>query len=80
MSKTGVYVILMAIGLGVSGCGTPGSQDDSITACTDPRPQMCTMEYDPVCGVRSDGSEMTYSTGCVACSDANVTGYRPGEC
>jgi hypothetical protein len=61
------------------------------TECTDPRPQMCTMDYRPVCAQRDTGircvttpcpsSEWkTYSNGCSACSDPNVSGYRGGSC
>jgi hypothetical protein len=62
-----------------------------ITECADPRPQMCTMDYQPVCAQRDTGircvttpcpsSEWkTYSNSCGACSDANVSGYRAGSC
>lgn len=50
------------------------------TVCTDPRPQVCTMDYRPVCGERKDGSRKTYSNGCTACSDHEVIGYVEGEC
>ncbi len=50
------------------------------TVCTDPRPQVCTMDYRPVCGEQSNGSFKTYSNGCTACSDQAVIGYVEGEC
>jgi alkaline phosphatase D len=50
------------------------------TKCTDPRPQICTMDYRPVCGMKSDGSQATYSNGCGACSDPEVVEYIEGEC
>jgi len=56
------------------------STDKEQTICTDPRPQVCTMDYRPVCGERNDGSHKTYSNDCTACSDHNVIGYREGEC
>lgn len=52
----------------------------SSTICEDPRSQICTMNYDPVCGKLRDGSQKTFSNGCGACSDANVVGHDPGEC
>jgi hypothetical protein len=63
----------------------------AVTECTEPRPQLCTMDYQPVCAQRDTGvrcvttpcpsSEWkTYSNGCSACSDANVSGYRGGSC
>jgi alkaline phosphatase D len=51
-----------------------------ITTCPEPRPQVCTREYRPVCAQLRDGSFKTYSNGCSACSDPAVTGYREGAC
>ena len=48
--------------------------------CKDPRPQMCTMDYRPVCGTTISGEKKTYSNGCSACSDLSVLSYVPGEC
>jgi hypothetical protein len=56
----------------------PGALD--LILCEEPRPQLCTMEYDPVCATLSDGSTTTGATGCSACSDPNVVGYKKGEC
>ena len=47
--------------------------------CSEPRPMICTMVYTPVCGLRG-ADWQTYSNGCSACSDAEVSGYRAGEC
>ncbi len=48
--------------------------------CTDPRPEMCTRDYRPVCGLRDDGELVTGSNGCTACSDPRIRGHRPGAC
>jgi len=48
--------------------------------CTEPRPEICTQEYLPVCAELKNGAERTYASGCVACSDAKVVGYRPDPC
>jgi hypothetical protein len=48
--------------------------------CTEPRPQVCTQDYRPVCAELQDGSFKTFSNGCSACSDPAVTGYRDGAC
>jgi len=56
----------------------PGAMD--IIICTEPRPQICTREYDPVCATLQDGHVKTYATGCTSCSDSAVTGYRLGDC
>ncbi len=50
------------------------------TVCESPRPQVCTMDYAPVCGLRSDQTTKTYSNGCSACSDPEVTGFLQGAC
>ena len=50
------------------------------TVCADPRPQVCTMDYRPVCAQLEDSSFKTYSNGCTACSDQLVTFYEEGAC
>lgn len=50
------------------------------TPCTDPRPQVCSMEYNPTCGVKADGTVGDYSSPCNACADDQVTGYNVGAC
>lgn len=56
------------------------SQATDLTACEDPRPQVCTANYDPVCGSLGEGSRKTYANACSACGDAAVSGHRPGAC
>lgn len=56
----------------------PGALD--LILCEDPRPQVCTREYDPVCGTLKNGSAVTGSTGCTSCSDPDVVGYKMGAC
>ncbi len=48
--------------------------------CKNPRPQICTMNYDPVCGLHKDHSSKTYSNGCGACADAEVISWQKGQC
>ncbi len=61
------------------------------TTCTDPRREMCTREYRPVCadvdtGIRCikapcpSTEKKTYSNACTACADKKVMGHRPGAC
>ena len=70
----------------LSGCMQTTAATESVTAgdqmrrCQEPRPQICTREYDPVCAVREDGSRESYATGCTACADSRVTAYIPGVC
>jgi len=54
--------------------------EQKMVACTEPRPQVCTQDYHPVCARLLDSSFKTYSNGCNACSDPAVTGYREGAC
>jgi len=66
-------------------------QDALYKACNEPRPQICTREYRPVCGTRDTGircvttpcasqEHKTYGNACTACSDPKVIEYRSGEC
>jgi alkaline phosphatase D len=57
-----------------------GTDKQETVSCPEPRPQICTQDYRPVCAVRQDGSYKTYANGCSACSDPEVTGYREGAC
>jgi hypothetical protein len=63
------------------GCSGPQPADaEPIQQCQDPRPQMCTLEYAPVCAILGNKERREYSNGCSACSDPEVTGYIPGPC
>lgn len=57
-----------------------GSPEDGVIYCGDKRPEICTMEYVPVCADLKDGSSATYSNACSACSDVNVVRYQAGPC
>ena len=75
--------LLIASILSVSACSSThqaNSNNMKSNKCPEVRPEMCTMEYDPVCGRLSDGSLKTYSNACNACSDQQVSSYDPGEC
>ncbi len=93
-----VTALLLSAMLGCAQAGStappapiPSVPVQDVTACSEPRPQMCTMDYTPVCAQRDTGircvttpcpaSEWkTYSNGCSACSDPDVSGYRTGPC
>lgn len=65
----------------VSGCSSATNSDDpSFTQCEEPRPEVCTQEYRPVCAELQNGETKTYASGCAACGDDNVIGYRLNEC
>ena len=59
--------------------------------CVEPRPELCTKDYRPVCALRDTGVRCittpcpstewkTYSNACSACSDPDVMGYKNGAC
>lgn len=59
--------------------------------CADPRPELCTQDYRPVCGLRDTGvrcvttpcestERVTYGNACAACSNPGVAGYTEGVC
>lgn len=65
--------------LGLAGCETQPTPS-LVTQCAAERPQVCTMEYNPVCGQLAAGGSKTYSSPCNACADDTVSGYLAGEC
>jgi hypothetical protein len=65
--------------------------DTAAIQCMDPRPQICTQDYRPVCAIRDTGvrcatepcesTELrTYSNACSACSDSQVLSHVEGAC
>lgn len=58
----------------------PQSKPVNKISCSNPRPEICTMEYKPVCGFNSDNSSKTYSNACTACSDKKVVTYINNAC
>lgn len=56
----------------------PGA--DERIPCQEVRPELCTMHYDPVCGLLKNGETKIYSNACSACRDYAVSGYRDGVC
>ena len=67
----------------IAACSTAqtkvAEQGESVP-CKDPRPQICTANYDPVCGLHKDHSTETYSNGCDACANAKVISWNKGKC
>lgn len=67
-------------------------EPSALVECTEPRPEICTREYRPVCARRDTGIRCvkapcnganewaTYGNGCDACSDEKVYAYREGSC
>jgi hypothetical protein len=62
----------------LSACAT--SQPQAITPCTEPRPMVCAMEFNPTCAVLADGGRKEFASPCTACADPAATGYVTGPC
>ncbi len=73
-------LIALAVAGLLSACTTQTPEPPAGIVCTEPRPQVCTMEYAPVCGRRTDGALGTYSSPCNACADVGVLSYRADAC
>ena len=76
------FIALLLLSAVTFGCSATKA-DKNIIMCTEPRPEVCTMDYTPVCGLRNvAGKEewKTYSNACSACSDPTVTGYKKDAC
>ena len=69
----------------------PTDDGSAYVACDDPRPEVCTKEYDPVCAQVDNGircitqpcpseDRRTYGNACDACADPRVYGYALGAC
>jgi len=58
----------------------PDLQSKNYISCSDPRPEFCTMDYQPVCGFNLDNSSKTYSNACTACSHKKVDKYIKSGC
>ena len=78
-------ILALIVSVGLACASSPQESDDAVeeppvTSCAEPRSQVCTMEYIPVCGHRYDGERKTYPNACSACSDSEVSGRHPGAC
>ena len=64
----------------INGCqSTPKHPVNQIT-CSEPRPEVCTLHFQRVCGFNSDNSSKTYPNACSACSNKEVVNYIKSEC
>jgi hypothetical protein len=85
MKKLALLIFLILVMIGCAATESTKSnemrQDNpERQICREPRPEMCTQQYDPVCGQFIRGGSQIYSNWCSACSDKAVESYVPGEC
>ncbi len=70
---------------------TPPTASSSARVCPEQRPQVCTLDFRPVCATRDTGvrcvtapcpssEQKTYANGCSACADSKVLSYTQGAC
>ena len=48
--------------------------------CEEPRPELCTRDFRPVCSLNDSGKYKTYPAACDACSHKEVISYYKGDC
>lgn len=100
ITTLGLYIVMV---IALVGCqadeplkpAAPSMVDntpDNYVECKDPRPEICTKQYDPVCAQKDTGvrcvttpclstENITASNSCTACSDPEILGYIPsGAC
>ena len=78
-NKASIFLIIL--GTLTTACAhDPDIKKSPIVLCEDPRPQICTMDYTPVCGLKAKDTLKTYGNACGACSDVQVTSHIMGEC
>ncbi len=74
-------ITLSIVGLLLTACGVnPPLPTTLVNECSLPRPQVCTMEYAPVCAHLIAGGRLEYSSPCNACADDAVASYLGGSC
>lgn len=95
--KLQVVALLMSFGALLNGCQSPAQAPEPApeqlveTQCQDPRPEVCTFQYQPVCALVDTGTRCvttpcpasewkTMSNACTACSNLDVMAYREGAC
>ncbi len=80
MPRAVLLTSLLLLGACSANSPPPAPVQSLSTRCSEPRPLVCTMEYDPVCAQIASGGSETYSSSCNACADDNVSGYLRGAC
>jgi hypothetical protein len=92
LKKAFILTISIATLISCSNQETPLPESNDIRVeCTQPRPEVCTKEFRPVCATKDNGvrcvttpcdstDEVTYSNACLACADSDVYSHQSGKC
>lgn len=75
-----VFAVVACSEVPVKPASQPPVQSTIEGKCSNPRPEMCTMEYNPVCGTDAKGLSRSYGNACSACGNAQVQTFTRGEC
>ncbi len=72
----------LALLMWLTACAAPAplAPESTVIECSEPRPQVCTMEYNPVCAHLSGGGQKEFASACNACASDAVGGYVSGAC
>lgn len=78
-------LLVLVSGLLLSACRSESTVPESAIPvgafeCKDPRPQICTREYRPVCGADDTGKQRTFPNACTACAVPAVKWLVEGSC
>ncbi|ARN73952.1 hypothetical protein [Oceanicoccus sagamiensis] len=87
MTITNLSTLALSLLL-ISGCAATDNTNQAdkptntavATTCEEPRPQICTMEYRPVCATLENDERKTFGSACSACGNGLVQAHRPGAC
>ena len=64
----------------ISSCAADVILQEGETKCFSPRPEVCTRQYEPVCGYLEGGKWQTFANACEACANKMVIKYHGGSC
>lgn len=78
-----LYILLTSCTLNTNLSAVNDANASLQVNCKQPRSKLCTREYMPVCATvkgKKINQHKTFSNGCTACANVNVTSYLIGEC
>lgn len=80
MTRIESIPVVLFVSLLLAGCQTAPPEARLAVECEAPRPEICTFEYRPVCGLEQGGEWRTEGNGCSACANPEILGYNEGAC